>query len=137
MHPCLGSRAGVINVSAPTSLQHFRHFWPRGESEARQKKSTGVAPGPGAAVVVVVVVVVAVVVAAVVAAVVVVYYYYYYYYQYFAAGGGRSGVRVYKVLPLLLFLSFVVSLAPLLLFFTFVPSHFLSNFCEILRAFSF
>jgi len=58
-------------------------------------------------------------------------------YQYFAAGGGRSGVRVYKVLPLLLFLSFVFSLAPLLLFSTFVLSHFLSFFCEFLCAFSF
>ena len=61
----------------------------------------------------------------------------YYYYQYFAAGGGRSGVRVYKVLPLLLFLSFVFSLAPLLLFSTFVLSHFLSNLNQFLRAFSF
>ena len=44
---------------------------------------------------------------------------------------------MYKVLPLLLFLSFVFSLAPLLLFSTFVLSHFLSFFCEFLCAFSF
>ena len=50
-------------------------------------------------------------------------------YQYFAAGGGRSGVRMYKVLPLLLFLSFVFCSCSSSSLFHLCPSHFLSNFC--------